>query len=150
MGKQQAWPGVWIQESRQIGLMMLSYATDHDGKYPDGNTSTEIFQKLIDENYCTDSTIFYIPLPGKTKPISGQKLKPENICWDVTSGLNQSSPDELPVVFMTGYKVTYAPGGSAVPIIKPYPQFGREPRTWSQWWGGGAPNHQIQYLLESP
>ena len=86
--------------------MMVSYAADHDGKFPDGNTSTEVFQKLIDENYGNDPTIFYIPLPGKTKPLAGQKLKPENVCWDVTSGLDQNSPDELPVIFMTGYLVS--------------------------------------------
>jgi hypothetical protein len=34
---------------------------------------------------------------------------------------------------LTGYKVTYAPGVAAVPIIKPYPQF---ELTWSQWWQG--------------
>jgi hypothetical protein len=37
---------------------------------------------------------------------------------------------------MTGYKVTYAPGASAVPLIKPYPQFGLEPLTWDNWWHG--------------
>jgi hypothetical protein len=41
--------------------------------------------------------------------------------------------DRLPVVFMTGYKVTYVPGGSLMPIIKPYPLFGH-PRTWDQWY----------------
>jgi len=29
--------------------------------------------------------------------------------------------------------VTYVPGGSAVPIIKPYPPF-EWPRTWTQWY----------------
>jgi hypothetical protein len=126
--------------------MMFQYAMDNDGKYPDGNSSTEVFQKLIDKNYCTDPTIFYIPLPGKIKPVAGQKLKPENVCFDVTSGGDFNafnSSDYLPVVFMTGYKVSYAPGGSAVPLIKPYPQFGVEPRTWSQWWHGAPepPSH---------
>jgi len=49
----------------------------------------------------------------------------------------------LPLVFLTGYKVNYAPGGSAVPIIKPYPQFRAEPLTSLHWWYG-------QPLLTSP
>jgi type II secretory pathway pseudopilin PulG len=129
----------WMQTARQIGQIMFAYSTDHDGNYPDGNSSTEVFQKLLDEKYCADPTIFYIPLPGKIKPVAGQKLKPENVCWDVTSGVASDAPDGVPLIFMTGYKVTYAPGGVAVPIIKPYPQFGNL-RTWSQWWNEGMPS----------
>jgi hypothetical protein len=109
-----------MQAGRQIGMMMFSYSTDHGGSYPDGNSSTEVFQKLIDGNYVTDPTIFYIPLPGKIKPLPGQKLKPENVCFDVTSGVDSDSTD-VPLVFVTGYKVTYAPGASAVPLAKPHP-----------------------------
>ena len=120
----------WLQTGRRIGQLMFAYSTDHNDDYPDGNSSIEVFQKLLDGGYCTDPNIFFIPLPGKTKPVAGQKLKPENVCWDVTSGVDAHSPDGLPLVFMTGYKVTYTPGTSAVPIIKPYPQFGPEPLTW--------------------
>jgi len=123
-----------MPQVRQIGEMMSSYASDHGGSYPDGNSSTEIFRKLIDEGYCTDPTIFYFSLPGKIKPIAGQKLKPENVCFDVTSGVDPDSSDFLPLVFTTGYKVAYVPGGHAVPIIKPYPSYEFKPRTWIQWW----------------
>ena len=132
----------WMQHARQIGQMMFAYSTDNtanNNSYPDGSSSTEVFQKLIDGGYCADPTIFYIPLPGKIKPVAGQKLKPENVSWDVTSGVDSHAPDGLPLIFMTGYKVTYAPGGAAVPIIKPYPQFGNL-RTWSQWWNEGMPS----------
>jgi hypothetical protein len=126
-----------MQQGRQIGQAMFSYATDNvqnGNAYPDGNSSTEVFQKLIDGGYVTDPTIFYVPLPGKVKAVAGQKLKPENVCWDVTSGVDSNSSDLVPLVFITGYRMTYAPGGSAVPVIKPYPPFWSEPRTWSQWW----------------
>lgn len=126
-----------MQQGRQIGQAMFSYATDNvqnGNAYPDGNSSTEVFQKLIDGGYVTDPTIFYVPLPGKVKAVAGQKLKPENVCWDVTSGVDSNSSDLVPLVFMTGYRMTYASGGSAVPVIKPYPPFWSEPRTWSQWW----------------
>ena len=132
-----------MQTAHAIGLAMYCYANDNNQHYPDGNSSTEVFQKLIDGGYVSDPTIFYIPLSGKTKAVPGQKLKPENVCWDVTSGADSSSPDGLPLVFMTGYMVTYVPSGFAVPIIKPYPQFGAGPRTWSQWWHNEPPPEPI-------
>ncbi len=60
-----------------------------------------------------------------TPPVEGQKLKPGNVCWDVTSCVDSSAPGQLPVVFLTGYKIDYRPGGSAIPLIKPYPDFGQ-------------------------
>jgi hypothetical protein len=120
-GIKQARANARIQQGRQIAQCLFSYSTDHGGLYPDGNSSTDIFQKLINENYVTDPAIFYMPLPGKIKPVAGQKLKPENVCYDVTSGVDSNAPDGLPLVFITGYKVTYAPGGAAVPLAKPYP-----------------------------
>jgi hypothetical protein len=112
-----------MQTARSIELAMFAYANDNNGSYPPGNSSTEVFQKLLDEGYINYSEIFYLPMVGKTKPVSGQKLKAENICFDVTGGIVASSPDELPVVFMTGYKVAYTSGGSAVPLAKSYPRF---------------------------
>jgi len=125
----------WMQQGRQIGMMLFAYSTDNTentNAYPDGRSSTEIFQKLIDGGYCSDPTVFYVLLPGKIKPVAGQKLKPENVCWDVTGGAPANAPDGLPLVFMTGYKVTYAPGTAAVPLIKPYPPYG-ESSSWCGW-----------------
>jgi len=131
-----------MQRARIIGLAMFSYSVDHDGKYPDGKSSTEVFQKLIDGKYITDPAIFYIPYPGKTKAQEGERLKPENVCWDVTCCLDTSAPDELPAVFITGYKINYIPGGTAVPLIKPYPKFGPDPRNWTQW-SNGEPRRPV-------
>ena len=123
-----------MQKSRTIVLCLFDYAQDHGGNYPDGKTSTEVFQKLIDGGYVSyphledetsDQNLFYFPMPGKVKP-SSRKLKPENVCWDVTSGLNVLSPPETPVVYMTGYKIDYAPGSRAVPEKWPAP-------TWWNW-----------------
>jgi hypothetical protein len=66
-----------------------------------------------------NSSIFYVPMQGKIPPVAGQPLKPENVCFDVTSPMDQSSPDALPVVFLTGYKVNYVPGGAAVLLSRP-------------------------------
>jgi hypothetical protein len=107
-----------LQNARVIGIALFSYANDHEGAYPTGKSSTEVFQKLIDEKYLPDSTIFYqalLNVPGKTKATS-KTLKPENVCWDVTIPLDTTSPDALPVVFSTGYRVDYVPNGKATPL----------------------------------
>jgi hypothetical protein len=109
-----------LQEVRTIGLAMFQYANDHNGLYPSGKSSTEVFQKLMDENYVIDSAIFYddsLKVPGKTKPTS-KKLKPENICWDITVPVDTNSPDTLPLVFSTGYRIEYVSNGKAVPLVK--------------------------------
>jgi hypothetical protein len=123
-GIKQARYNAWMQQGRTIGQCMFSYATNNvsnGNAYPTGNSSTEVFQKLLDGGYATDPTIFYIPMPGKIKPIAGQKLKPENVCWDVTAGVDSNSSDTVPLIFLTGYKVNYAADGAAVPLMKPYP-----------------------------
>jgi hypothetical protein len=135
-GLKHAWGSAGIQVSRQIALAMFQYANDNDQNYPDGKSSTEVFQKLLDGGYVTDPAIFYIPLPGKSVALTGKKLKPENVSWDVTCCLAANDSDLLPVVFMTGYKVNYVPGGAAVPLVKLYPRFGGQPRSWPQWWHG--------------
>jgi len=135
-GIKQAWGSASMQQSRQIDIAMFSYCNDNNQKYPDGTSSTEVFQKLMDGGYITDPSIFYLPLPGKTRGDAKRKLKPENVCFDVTSSLEGNSPDELPVVYMTGYRVAYVPGGSAVAIKKPFPQFGIALRTWPERWNG--------------
>jgi hypothetical protein len=109
-----------MRSSRAIALAMYQYANDHQGNYPDGQSSTEVFQKLIDGGYITDPTIFYTPvlhLPGKVKA-SSNKLKPENVCWDITVPDTSNDSDFLPVVFSTGYRMNYVPGGSAVPATQ--------------------------------
>jgi len=134
-----------MQRTRSLNLLLFSYANDHEGTYADGKSSTEVFQKLLDQKYCKDSSIFYIPFPGKKPPVPGQKLKPENVSFDVTSGVDANSPENLPIVFMTGYKVDYAPGSSAIPIIKPFPNFGWEESPGFIEWLTGWRWRTIQY-----
>lgn len=114
-GIEKAKESASMQYARSISIAMFSYANDHNGAYPDGKTSTEVFQKLIDQKYITDPGVFYIlGMPGKTKATSLQ-LTADNVCYDVTSGVTSNSPDGLPVVFSTGYTVTYAAGAAATP-----------------------------------
>ena len=128
-----------ILKARALGLSLFQYANDNNGKYPEGKSSTEIFQKLLDGGYLHDQgngddsaglDDLYYPIPGKVKAAPGTKiLKPENICWDVTCCMDTASSDKLPVLFLTGYKITYQAGASAIPL--PHPA-----RTWSDWWHG--------------
>jgi len=122
-GIEKAKEGAGMQQVRSIGLLMYMYAADHNGNYPDGATSTEVFQKLIDEKYVSDPSIFYFTMEGKTKPTSNH-LTAENVCFDVTSGIKSDSSDFVPVVFSVGFNVSYHANDSAErnPIIKsPFP-----------------------------
>lgn len=135
----------YLQRTRSINLLLFSYANDHDGTYPDGQSSTEVFQKLLDEKYCDDPEIFYMPYSGKVPPKPGQKLKPENVSFDVTSGVDSNSLDRLPIVFMTGYKVNYVPGGVAVPMLKSSPRIGWEEGPGFVEWLTGWRRRTIHY-----
>jgi len=117
-----------MQQCRQIGQMLVSYAVDN-GRYPDGKTSTEVFQRLLDEGYCTDKLAFYVDLPGKVRPAT-DKLRPENVGFDLTCCVDSSASAALPMVFLTGYKISYEPKAQAKPVNPPLW------RTWSQWWNG--------------
>ncbi len=106
---------------------MHAYSVDnveHDNLSPGGTSATEVFQKLMDGGYVTDPRLFYIPMPGKRPADEGQKLKPENVCFDVTDGVGPNDPGDLPLVFLTGFRVTYAPGTAAIPVIRPFPRYG--------------------------
>jgi hypothetical protein len=129
----QSWASARMQNAHVIGQMMLSYAMDHGGKYPDGSNSTEVFQKLLDGRYVNDPGIFYVPLFGKNLPSMGHKLMPDNVCWDITCCADSTDSDSLPLVFLTGYKVTYEPGGTAVLTKRLHPPF---TRMWTDWWNG--------------
>ena len=112
-GNKYTWTGAQMGRAHTIGVEMLAYAANHDGKFPDGNSSTEVFQKLLDQGYIYDPGIFYFRLPGKRKAISGKTLKPENVCYDITASIDTNDSDFLPVVFMTGFKVIYTAGSTA-------------------------------------
>ena len=127
----------WMQQTRAIGLVLISYAQDHQGKFPDGKSSTEIFQQLLDQQYIMDPAIFWIRMDGKVRSDENQRrLRPENVCFDITGGMDEGDSDSLPLVFLTGYRVTYAPGGSAVPATGSFPPY----RSSDSVFAGSDPN----------
>jgi hypothetical protein len=121
-----------MQTTRTLALAMFQYSRDNNA-YPDGKSSTEVFQKLIDENYISDPSIFYIPMPGKTKCLPGSRLQPQNVAYDVTSGIRMNSSDDLPVVFLTGFRIDYRPGGNARSLVRPFPKFHDVRNAWFSW-----------------
>ena len=129
-----------------IGLAMVAYADDNNGNYPDGKSSTEVFQKLMDGGYVTNPEIFYLPLPGKAKAQLDQKLlRPENVCWDVTGGASLKDAGDLPLFFITGFKVAYFPGGAAAPLA----QYPPRQRSWIGWLDGEpVPVTPVQTWIE--
>jgi len=108
-----------VHDARTIGLALFSYSIDHNGAYPTGKSSTDVFQKLIDGGYISDPALLYtrgLKISGKVEATS-KTLKPENVCFDVTVPVDANSSDLLPVFFLTGYRINYVPGGSAVPFF---------------------------------
>ena len=113
-----------LQLAHALGNALYSCANDNLGEFPDGTSSTAVFQKLLDGGYVSDPGYFYVPMRGKVKADPHQKiLKPENVCFDVTTGASEKDSSSLPVLFLTGYRVTYAPGSAAVPIGKTFPPY---------------------------
>lgn len=107
-----------VERARVLAMALYAYAKAHDGKYPTGASSTEVFQKLIDGHYLSDPGTVFDPAlaaQGKIKATS-KALTPQNVCWDVTVPADTRSPDALPLVFETGFRVTYAPHGTAEPL----------------------------------
>jgi hypothetical protein len=85
-----------MQATRTIALAMFQYANDNDKQYPDGKSSTELFQKLMDGNYITDPAVFFVPLPGKIRAAMGAKLKPVNVTYDDRMGYSNDGSRTVP------------------------------------------------------
>jgi hypothetical protein len=94
-----------FRNGRIIANALNAYA-EKNGKYPDGKSSTEVFQELLDGKFISDPSVFYVPFPGKMQAIPGQALKPENVSWYITSCPVQGPDDfaTFPLVFITAAK----------------------------------------------
>ncbi len=90
----------------RIGLEM--YADKHHGLFPNGNSSTEVFQKLIDDEDLASRCVFF-DLNGKSLPTTN-KISPNNVCFDFTEGTDPKSPSWVPVLIPTGYLINYKTG----------------------------------------
>jgi hypothetical protein len=122
-----------MQTSHALYIAIFQYSIDHNS-FPTGKNSTEAFQKLLDGGYVSDPSFFCLPLRGKVPAEKGAKLKPENVTWDLTADLaaNPATSDNVPLVFSTGYRIEYKPGGGAIPL-GPLPVYVSRERTWIEW-----------------
>jgi hypothetical protein len=135
-----------IQAAHALTLALYAYRNDHGGKDPEGESSTEVFQKLIDEGYIYDGDFLYFPMIGKVPAMAGTlvahkvRLRPENVSWDLTCCVDSETPDDIPLVFLTGYKVSYVPASSAMPL-----RILTTEEKWSLWMRGEKPALPISY-----
>jgi hypothetical protein len=132
----------WVDQAEAIARALTDgpappyawYAID-GAQFANGRSSTEVFQKLLDGGYVSDPNLFYLNLPGKTPPIKGQRLKPENVGFDLTAGITRSTApwNLVPLVFQTGFRVKYEAGSSAVPLEPPDMRYYRPQMSWMDW-----------------
>lgn len=112
--------------ARQIIGLLLTYASDHEGHYPDFGkdpsklTSNEVFRDLIRamaaDVLILDETIFSCPqspFVGDKKlgqaPDFNQALQPGENHWMMVSGLGNDSPSRTPVVLENAAEVVWPP-----------------------------------------
>jgi prepilin-type N-terminal cleavage/methylation domain-containing protein len=121
-GITQAKESATMQVTRQIGLAEFAYSNDNNQQYPFGPTAEAIAIALLQGNYVTDPSIFWVSgTPGDTKvsglsaPFSG--LAANNVSFDFMQynsnlqGLSSTAADGTPVVQMTGGTLAMAPTG---------------------------------------
>ncbi len=100
--------GRFAAPAHNLAVALFLYSNDHDGTYPSGATSTDVFQKLYDGKYLTDPANLLLPklVRPSVPSTSPLKLPPHYSCWDTVSAsdrpLHAKHPDDLPVVISTG------------------------------------------------
>jgi prepilin-type N-terminal cleavage/methylation domain-containing protein len=89
-----------INNVRNIGTVMFTYSTDHDGNYSDpaDTSALTIFQSLMDDNYIKDGGIFFASSSGKSK-WAGGALAGSNVSYGCAVQATTSDDDLLPLVF---------------------------------------------------
>ena len=96
-----------------MAIAAFGYSNDNNQTYPNGSSSTAIFQTLYDGKYLQQPGEVYLK-PNHSEGFyprkilysqSGQyiHLKPENVCWDFntqdSTGLKGTDPNDLPLLF---------------------------------------------------
>jgi hypothetical protein len=107
---------------RQIIGLLLTYAADYNGKFPDadlnatGLTSNAVFRELVKEGLVQDESIFSCPtsifIPDGqigTAPDYKQALEPGENHWMMVAGLENRSDSHYPVVMESAVDTTWPP-----------------------------------------
>ena len=101
---------------RQILISLKSYAGDHDGRYPDGNTANEAFRELFKAGLLEDERAF----TGASSPFEPdnnigdppnyeEALVPGENHWAMTRGLKESDSGNTPLVFENPVRAEWPP-----------------------------------------
>jgi prepilin-type N-terminal cleavage/methylation domain-containing protein len=130
-GIKQAKHNTAMQQGRQIGQLMFSYATDNTqngNAYPANTNSEGVANTLITANYASDPSLFCISgaAGGQVAATGTTALVNTNITWNftvltatTTGGVTSSASDLIPLTYFTGdttapkYPVT---AGTPTPI----------------------------------
>lgn len=129
-GLKQAKRNAYMQQSRQVGQVMFSYATDNTANgnnYPSDSSALLICQDLLNAGYATDPNLFGVP--GQTGFVkatgAASTLTAPGVSFCFTtlgvttaSGITPSSSDLTPVVYFNngagaspcGATITASPG----------------------------------------
>jgi len=113
---------------RHILVSLKSYASEHEGKYPDGATSNDAFRELFKGGYMSEESLFtaanspYIPndrigeSPGYT-----EALMPGENHWSMTKGLKEDSSGNAPLIFENPAVASWPPfwDAQAIGVAKP-------------------------------
>lgn len=108
--------------ARQITGLLLTYASDNSGHYPDFGkdlsklTSNQAFHELVKEGLVQDETIFSCPGSPFTSdkdvglaPDYAKALTPGENHWMLVAGLQNNSPAHYPVVMENAVDATWPP-----------------------------------------
>lgn len=121
---------------RQIIGLLLAYAAENNGKYPDSVpnpitgmmtvTSNDVFRALFQEGLTLEEKIFSSPsskfVPDGhvgNAPHYEEALKPGENHWAMTAGLTSASPSQMPLVFENPANPAWPPRWDADAGCKP-------------------------------
>ncbi len=116
-----------LSNARQISLMLKNYAGDHNGRYPDGKTSNEVFRELFKTGLLDDERAFTAacsPYEGDNNigedPDYAKALEPGENHWSMTKGVTADSPGDVPLLFENPAFATWPPQWNVDAVHRPY------------------------------
>ncbi|SHK47264.1 hypothetical protein SAMN02745181_3872 [Rubritalea squalenifaciens DSM 18772] len=95
-----------ISYIRQVIMALNSYAVDHDGQMPTGDSVEQCFSQLIEQKYIDDERYFWNQRNAESlwnaskPPNNNGELTPGECSFGYVSGLNfNHSPADTPLIF---------------------------------------------------
>ena len=103
-------PNKALNNARNIGMALKTFADDHNGEFPKGNTAAEVFSQLLPQEtggsgYIADKMQFYVknskytPKVISDSPGNLRKLSSGENHWAFMSGLSSKGNARWPLLF---------------------------------------------------